>query len=461
MRAFAILAVVLVWWGASSVFAQSPFDGRTWGVVLSVAGTNDIRVQTDVIYSKLADRYMHMDVYFPKGLGANDLRATIVILNGLGDQLGQATLKSSPSHVSWARLLAANGFIVVTAETEVNRIQESFEALFSYLATNATKYHIDPDHMGIQAFSANCREAITFAMGGKAFSGIKAATFYYGEAPSGLFREDLPVLFVIAELDIRGNNYSNLWREVLRNNAPWTITVAKDMPHAFDCFSDTETSRRTILSTISFWKSQLSELPANTLPFSKEREIVASRYDRDQARFLQLMRTWVEEHPDTRDAYALFLFATALMENQEFAEAERYLRKGSMYEKVDYLTLATVLYAQGKTSEGDTALNVYLSQNASEGFTFWFIANRLIAAEKYSEAASLYERALKYPDHGPWLYYNLGVSYAKIGDLAKAFKYLVMAAEKGYGVKSDYADDERLVSLRNDARWQDLLALVK
>ena len=94
-------------------------------------------------------------------------------------------------------------------------------------------------------------------MKANAYKGIKAAVLYYGTAPAAPFRKDLPVLFFIAEGDVRGNAYQAIWADVLKNKAPWTITMGSYLPHAFDALTNNELARTAIKATISFWKNHI------------------------------------------------------------------------------------------------------------------------------------------------------------------------------------------------------------
>lgn len=440
--------------------ALSPFNGRYWGVVMGHPDTEKITVLKDIEYGKL-DRPLHLDVYLPVDIDPNEKRPTVVILNGLGDHPGQPEMKNSPSHTSWARLLAAYGIVAVTMQCHSDRIQESFQALFNYLGKSGASLHVDANNMGAQAFSANCRQVTRYIMSAEAWQGIRAASLYYGEDPTGVFREDLPVLFVVAEKDIRGKNYGGIWNNVMKTGAPWTITVARDMPHAFDFFSDTETSRRIVKSTISFWNDQLGPAPAASTPFSKEREIVAATYDEDPGRKIRLMGEWMKEHPESKDAFAFSTYGAALMDTQAFEESEKYLKKANAFapkNSGNHLMLAVVSYCLGKNKEGDANLALYEKGTPPEAFTYFYIADRLRAVQKYEQAASLYERAMKFPDPPGFLYYNLGSTYAQLGKTDKAFENLLMAAEMGWSSKENYETDDALINLRGDKRWSDVLA---
>ncbi len=77
-----------------------------------------------------------------------------------------------------------------------------------------------------------------------ASKGIRAAAFYYGgtPAPGTIIRQDLPVLFILAEGDLAGLGQQavSLWQRVTEARAPWTLLFASRMPHAFDAFADND-----------------------------------------------------------------------------------------------------------------------------------------------------------------------------------------------------------------------------
>ncbi len=441
----------------------SPFDGSHWGVVLEHPDTKKVVVSEQIPFHTNGSRTLHMDVYLPPSTKTNERRPTIILLNGIGDQPGSRAQKASSLYTSWGRLLAANGFVAITMESEVNNTQTSFDAFFNFVSKNAANYNVDETRIGVQAFSANCRQVVEYLKREDIFDGIQAAVLYYGQAPAGPFPSDLPVLFIVAELDIRGTNYATLWGEVLRNNSPWTITVGQEMPHAFDAFSDSETSRRLILSTISFWKNQLQPVPPSSSRPSEEREIVASRYDRDASRFLQLMGDWMKKHPQTQDAYALSLYGTALLENKQFAEAGDYLKKSIAVDasmKGTYLNLALVSYALGKTDEATSYLTLYEKGSTPEGFTYWYIANRLIGISQFEQAAALYVRALTFPSQPSFVHYNLAACYAMMGNKDSAFEHLLKAAEMKFGTRESYEGDAHLAVLRSDARWDKVMVVL-
>jgi tetratricopeptide (TPR) repeat protein len=118
--------------------------------------------------------------------------------------------------------------------------------------------------------------------------------------------------------------------------------------------------------------------------------------------------------------------------------------------------MAVISYALGKNAEGDKNLATYEKAITPEAFTYFYIADRMRAVKRYEKAASLYERALQFPNPPGFLFYNLGVTYALMGNTDKAFQNLSKAVAMGFGTKESYEENEDLKSLRSDKRWNEL-----
>ena len=249
--------------GNNHVLELDPYE---YGVVVEDGRTKTVLVKKDIPYLKDEKGTLHIDLHLPPGLKANDVRPAIIFLNAIGDDPDGGKLKNWAIYKTWPALIAAHGYIGVSMECDRNRIRESIERLFKFLETNGAFYSIDKDRLGVYAASANVSRSSEYLMSSEAFKGIKAAVLYYGRPPVGPFRKDLQVLFVIAEGDMN-RGYQNLWSEVLKNNAPWTIKMATGMPHGFDANSDNNEARILVKETISFWKNHLDTVeapPGNT-----------------------------------------------------------------------------------------------------------------------------------------------------------------------------------------------------
>jgi tetratricopeptide (TPR) repeat protein len=438
---------------------RSQFDPNSWGVVLEHPDMKNVAVQQDIPYLIRERDSLTFDLYMPPATNARKSRPAIIFMNGLGDSNRGPGLKSKGIYTSWPKLVAAHGYIGITMESDAERLEESFSNLFKYVKQNAQLLNIDATKLGIYAASANIRSVSTWLMKQNLDNGIRAAVFYYGEIPQGPYRSDLPVFFVVAEKDIHGNNYSNLWGEVLKNKSPWTLTLAKGLPHAFDLFADNDAAKKIILETIAFWKTNLDPVPPSAQPPSLIREILATQYDNDYAKIARLMGEWLQQNPNANDAAAFNLFATALLWTDQFAEADNYFRKSvaiNPENKGVRLNMAITSYMLGNSQEAMKNLALYEEGSQPEGFTYGYVGRALLNKKMYDLATPYFEKAIALGPHRSD-YYNLARCLAVKNQTKKAFENLSIAVAKGFNVKKQYEDEPDFESLRNSEEWQALL----
>jgi tetratricopeptide (TPR) repeat protein len=372
-------------------------------------------------------------------------------MNGFGDM----RMRGSEVYKTWAKLVAANGFVGVTMEADGDRIPAAYDALFRFLGTTA---EIDGNRIGTYAASAHGRGTFRYLMSKEAHPGIKAAAIFYSEVPPAPYRTDLPVHFIVSETDVRGRNYSTMWSNVLESKSPWTITFGSTMPHAFDVFSDSEISKRLILEAIAFWKTHLHPVPASSQPPSPEREIVATGYTGNFAKIVTLMREWEKGNPGSKDAAAYKMLGNALMKTGEYKEAETAYLKALALDPKDRgskLNMVVISHGVGKPKEAERYLKEYEEGQSPEGFTYGYIARHLLSFRNTIDLIPYLERSIELGPHSSD-YYNLGCLYALKGEKDKAFTNLFKAIENGVNTKKDYDEDEDLASLRSDQRWADI-----
>jgi len=441
--------------------APSPLDALQYGVVLEHPGMKEVILTADVPYLSDARGKLHMDVYLPPGLQKQEKRPAIVFLNGIGDEPGQARVKSWGIYSSWPRLMAANGYVGISMEADGSRIQESLQGIFDFLAKNGSQYHVDADRLGVYAASANVRPSMNYLMGEHAGKGIRAAVLYYGWPPAGPYRKDLSVLAVIAQSDARPGVYDNLWKEVLANHAPWTVKMASGLPHAFDAFTDNDEARKVILETISFWKNHLDPVPAPSWKPSKAREVIAANYGGDRERALALLQPLAAEY--LQDVGVQFAYARELAHFGKMEEVERVyqqilkLEPKSLHEILDY---AVLLYRRDKPAEAEKYIARAMRLGKMDAYAYGRLGFHLLAAGKDAEAAKYYEEAIALrPTGGD--YYNLGCAYSKSGNPDKAFPALQKAVELGYNSRKQFENDTDLSPLKSDSRYQALMEQTK
>jgi tetratricopeptide (TPR) repeat protein len=455
---------ILICLAATNTKAQpqnkfSQFDPRHWGVVLEHPLMKKVTFKKDVAYYSNAGNTFHIDIYTLPSLKNNEKRPAIIFLNGIGERAGDDKVKSWAIYSTWPQLMAAHGYIGISMETDGSKVSESFDALFKFLKEKGSDYNIDADRLGVYAASANTTESGKYLMKPTIHPGIKAAVLYYGRMPEGSLRKDLPVFFVISEGDIRGNNYRNIWEEIWRSRAPWTVRMAAGLPHAFDAFTDNDEARKLVKETISFWQNNLDPVAQPQWTKSPEREIVEAGYWQNHAKSAELMRKWLEKNPSSKDPEFFRNYGRALMNTGELQTAGTMMKKSLELGSTNnflLINLATICIAADKEQEADAYLETYKKKEPLQRFHYINISNTLYQFKKFSKAAAYCEKALAM-EESAGDYYNLGCYYAMDGKADKAFAALNKAADTGYNIKSNYEGDADLVNLKADARWKALM----
>ncbi|MES1223410.1 MAG: hypothetical protein ABUT20_48390, partial [Bacteroidota bacterium] len=358
------------------------------------------------------------------------------------------------------KLMAAKGYIGISMETDGSRIEESIQGLFDFLDKNGSNYNVDKDKLGVYAASANVSQSVSYLMGNKAYKGIKAAVLYYGGTPQGPFRKDLPVLFVVSEGDVSRNGYTDLWNEVLKNNAPWTIKMGTGMPHAFDAYSDNDNARKIIKETIAFWKDQLDAVPAPLYPHSKIRDMYGL-LRMDPARGQEILKSIVDEHPN--DTRLLLFYADILRESGKLNEAEPVYKKVLNMEASNtnaLVSMAALSYLNNNNEQAEKYVSTAVSTGKMTFNTYGNLGFTLLVANKNKEAAKYYEQAVALQPNGHD-FYNLACAYAKYGEADKAITALNKSMSFGYGSKQQIASDTDFNLIKSDEKFKQLLDSIK
>jgi tetratricopeptide (TPR) repeat protein len=419
-----------------------------------------VSVKQDIVYLKDAKGALHLDLYTPAGLKAGDKCPAIIFMNAIGDRPGARKIKSWGIYSSWPRLMAAHGYIGISMETDGARIQESIGALFNFIAKNGASYGVDPDKLGIYAASANVSGSAAYLMNEQSYPGVKAAVFYYGNPPSGPYRKDLPVLFVVSEGDAGPGRYNSLWTEVLKNKAPWTLRFGSGMPHGFDAYSDNDSARKIIKETISFWKDNLDPVPAPSWGYSKARDIIGS-LQMNRSRAIDLLKSLADENP--RDVSTLTFYGSSLRESNRLEEAETVFKRILSIDpkhREALVAMAVLAYKKNNAAEAEGYISKAVNAGVMNREGYSQLGFALLVADKNKESALWYEKAVALEPRGVD-YYNLGCAYAKTNNAEKALPALEQAVKHGYSSKQQFESDGDLASLRSNDRFKDLLRKLK
>jgi tetratricopeptide (TPR) repeat protein len=463
--AFLILIFTLP---AINLYAQngerSQLDGSLYGVVYDVPATKDVKLKADVPYLKDTKGTLAIDIYTPPDMKSGEKLPAVIFLNAIGDRPGDK-VKSWGIYKSYPRLVAAHGMVGISMDADGERIQESLRALFDFIAGEGDKHGIDATRLGVYAASANVTQSAIFLMNENAPKGIKAAVLYYGGAPEGRFRKDLPVLFVMAEGDMPrlGASIPALWQRIAENNAPWTLMMASNQPHAFDAFSDTDESRRIIQQTIAFWKSNLEPVPQPTWKPSLAREVVAATYGGNLQKSAELLSRWIAENP--KDTVAYQQYGRVLSQLQRIDEANAAYEKALALGGTDagiYLGLGQIRNQQKRYEEAANYLSKATELGARNSLIYGQLGYIQLTLNRNDEAIKSYEKAFEAgippgANTRGLAYYNLAIGYFRVKQNDKGFEMLNKAVDEGFNRRSTYEGDTDFAAIRTDARFQKLL----
>jgi tetratricopeptide (TPR) repeat protein len=444
---------------------RSPLDPTVWGVVYDVPETKRVTVRSGVTYFKDATSDLQIDIYSPPGAKSNQKRPAVIFLNAIGDRPDNK-VKSWAIYSSWPRLIAAHDMIGISMDADGSRIQESLKALFAFIESDGAKYGIDASRLGVYAASANVTQSSIYLMSDSAAKGIKAVALYYGGAPQGPLRRDLPVLFILAEGDMAGGlgpQAVPLWQRVTESRAPWTLTFASRQPHAFDAFEDSDESRRIVKQTIDFWKTHLEPTPAPPWKPSEARAIVSSIYMNDRERAIELLRRYIQTSPS--DAQAHLQLGRMYQQSQKLDDAAASFEKARSLDADNpaiYSGIGQIRFAQRRYEDAVTNL----SRAADAGFRNSLIYGQIgfsqLALGQNEAAIASYDKAFELgippgANTRGVAYYNLACAYARLKNLDKAFEMINKAIDEGFANRGTLESDSDLASLRSDPRFKKAL----
>lgn len=442
----------------------SPLSPTVWGVVYDVPATKDVKLKADVPYLKDAQGTLAIDIYAPANMKAGEKLPTVIFLNAIGDRPDDK-IKNWEIYKSFPRLVAAHGMIGISMEADGERIQESLRALFNFLEKEGANHSIDANRLGVYAASANVYQSAIYLMSNTASKGIKAAVLYYGGAPEGALRTDLPVLFVIAEGDMSrlGTSMTGLWQRVTESRAPWTMVYGSRMPHAFDAFADNDESRRLIQQTINFWKTYLEPVPQPGWKPSEARAIVAALYGGDAQRAADLLSKYVAENP--KDAQGYIHYGRMLQQLQRYDEAVAAFEKAKTIEPVDpfaHAGIGLIRFAQKRYEEAAANFVKAIDGGFHAPMVYGQLGYSQLVLNRNEEAIKTYEKAFEIgimpgANTRGLAYYNLAIGYFRTKQTDKGFELLNKAVDEGFTNRQTYETDTDFAAIRADARFQKLL----
>lgn len=119
---------------------------------------------------------------------------------------------------------------------------------------------------------------------------------------------------------------------------------------------------------------------------------------------------------------------------------------------------ADALFGSQKWADAARAYEAITKAEAANGRAWYRLGVALHNLGRYQQAVEAYQKALGI-NQIPVGMYNLACSYARMGEKEKAFEWLTKALKAGFAQVALLKTDADLASLRDDARFTELLAL--
>jgi acetyl esterase/lipase len=238
---------------------NKPERKTSWpgNVVYTMPETDKVLLASELTYYN----DLKIDVYYPPSYNF-DAKLPIVIL-AHGFQETDEYDKDMPSHMDWAKLIAASGMIAVSAQAGSAPVENSYRVL-DFLAANADVLGLDLTRIGVWACSGQ---------GGPAFKALqdeklpyrdafKVAVFTYldfNTADPNVWPQNLSQFVVKAGRDqnIPGETIDNFVNQARASKIPTEYIELADAPHAFDVLQNTQASKDTIQQALQFFRDKL------------------------------------------------------------------------------------------------------------------------------------------------------------------------------------------------------------
>lgn len=268
--------------------AQQSIQGNPKELVVAyeVAGMNDVIVKKDIPYLKSSDSSLKMDVYYPPDFDFRMKIPAVVFVFGYTNEgqlkTAKHQLRTWSPNTSWCRIVAASGMAAIVYET--TEPENDLKSLVRYITSNADNLSVDADRMGAYSCSANTPTEIAYVLNDPDCI-FKCAVVYYGIFLTPDFKhlttidtlsqnmgfvtprlsepaswnKKVPLMIVHAgkDLVLLTESLTDFINEAIVQNVPVTLIIHSDGIHAFDLYTDNESTRQIIRNTLEFWKGYL------------------------------------------------------------------------------------------------------------------------------------------------------------------------------------------------------------
>jgi predicted esterase len=223
-----------------------------------------VELRPDLVYTHADGRALAMDAYLPAGRAPGARVPAVLLVHGEADPALLRGVRGWGQYSGWGRLLAGQGMAGVAFEHRAildagfEAVVAEFEAALAAVGERAGDLGVDPERVGVAAFSAGV--VLTAAVLPGAAGRVRCAVLCYGPLSDLAPNPALPPLLVVRA----GRDDPELNRTIDQFVAPATaghLTVElvhqPDGHHAFDVADDSDASRQVIGRMLAFLRGHL------------------------------------------------------------------------------------------------------------------------------------------------------------------------------------------------------------
>ena len=302
-RSFLWLAIVTV---PAILVLLTPGSGLTREdlpqkrIVYSIPGMDSVKVRRDMTYKHADGADLKMDVYLPAVQSQTKPVPGVVLLHG-GPLPPSVSAKDWGIFVSYGQLLAASGLVAVAVNHRFTSVDElptaatDIQDALHYVRDHAKSLHLDPDKLGLWAFSGagvlltdslrdrpayiRCLVAYYTVFDPQYYKVFDPQAYHEGQytADSDMISDKvvqhfsprsqlkagnsliLPLLIARAGRDhpVLNQFLDLMVKEGLAANMVLDVMNHPNGQHGFDVLNDDARSREIIVRTVSFLKTHL------------------------------------------------------------------------------------------------------------------------------------------------------------------------------------------------------------
>ncbi len=252
---------LILGFGVFLISVQAQTDVTKLPLLYKAEGEDKVKVQKDIVYKKVGETELEMDVYSPPD--ASGKLPAIIFISGSGNT------KDWQIYQDYGAVTAANGIIAVQFNrrfangSELPQAREDTKSFIDFIRENGGKYGIDTNRIGVWAFSGGGFFVDLVMQENQPF--IKFIIAFYGidrvetlEQIRKLGDKLPPIYMVRAGQDQPNlNNAITLFAlQAIGRNLRFTLINYAEGKHAFDIFDDTDETRKIIKHTFQFIKDE-------------------------------------------------------------------------------------------------------------------------------------------------------------------------------------------------------------